>query len=69
MLTVDELKELQDIVGTEWVKDDLPTRDAYSIYYNSSSLNKEDKLWTARPAAVIMPKTAARDLRAYEILQ
>lgn len=57
MLTVDELKELKDIVGEEWVKSDLPTRDAYSIYYNSSSLNKEDKLWTARPAAVIMPKT------------
>ena len=57
MFTTDELKELHDIVGAEWVKADLPTRDAYSIYYNSSSLNKEDKLWTSRPAAVIMPKT------------
>lgn len=58
MLTSDELKELRDIVGPEWVRDDPCTRDAYSIYYNSSSLNKEDKLWTPRPAAVIMPKTA-----------
>lgn len=58
MFTSDELEEMRQIVGPQWVRDDPATRDAYSIYYNSSSLNREDKLWTSRPAAVVMPRTA-----------
>lgn len=58
LLKQDELKELQDIVGEKWVSDDLCVRDAYSIYYNSSSLNREGEVWAPRPAAVVMPETA-----------
>lgn len=56
MLTPDELKELQDIVGPKWVAAEPCERDAYAIWYNSSSMNKEGKLWTSRPAAIVMPK-------------
>ena len=56
MLTPDELKELQGIVGPKWVAAEPCERDAYAIWYNSSSLNKEGKLWTSRPAAIVMPK-------------
>jgi glycolate oxidase len=56
MLTADKIKELQEIVGPRWVAAEPCERDAYAIWYNSSSMNKEGKLWTSRPAAVVMPE-------------
>ncbi len=57
MLRQDEIKKLEDIVGPEWIHADACVRDAYAIWYNSSSLNTEGEVWAPRPAAVVMPKT------------
>ncbi|SHJ82607.1 FAD/FMN-containing dehydrogenase [Desulfatibacillum alkenivorans DSM 16219] len=58
MLNQDQLQELQDIVGPQWAAADECIRDAYAVWYNSSSLNPEREVWAPRPAAVVMPKTA-----------
>jgi hypothetical protein len=57
MIKNDELKALEDIVGPQWVSDDQCTKDAYSIYYNSSAMNEDGSLWAPQPAAVVLPKT------------
>jgi len=62
MITVEEKRVLQNIVGERWVSTDLCTLDAYSFYMNPEALNKEGGRFTPRPAAVVLPATT-RDVQ------
>ena len=57
MISEEEKRALQDIVGERWVTTDLCTLDAYSFYMNPEALNREGGRFTPRPAAVALPAT------------
>ncbi len=57
MISDQEKKALEDIVGERWVSADPCTLDAYSFYMNPEALNKEGGRFTPRPAAVVLPAT------------
>jgi len=57
MLSVDDLKALQDIVGDEWVNSDPCMMDTYSFYMNPEIINHDGSIWLPRPSAVVMPGT------------
>ncbi len=57
MLTSDEIKALEDVVGKEWVNADPCMMDTYSYYMNPEILNQDGSLWLPRPSAVAMPST------------
>lgn len=57
MITNNEIKALEDIVGEKWVSVDPCTMDAYSFYMNPEALNKEGGRFTPRPTAVVLPES------------
>lgn len=60
-------KALADIVGPEYVVSSDIHMEAYAIWYNSASLNADGSVWTPRPAAVVLPKTAQEISRIYKL--
>ena len=55
MISREEIKELQDIAGKEWVSTDPCMMDSYSLYMNPETINSDGSLWLPRPAAVVLP--------------
>jgi len=55
MITDQEIKSLQDIVGEKWVATDPCVLDSYSFYMNPEGLNKEGGRFSPRPVAVVLP--------------
>lgn len=56
MISERELKELQEIVGAQWVSAAPCMMDTYSFYMNPETLVKDGGRWTPRPVAVVMPE-------------
>ena len=57
MITENETKSLQDIVGAEWVSTAPCMMDTYSLYMNPETVVKDGSAWLPRPVAVVMPET------------
>ncbi|HUL39716.1 MAG TPA: FAD-binding oxidoreductase, partial [Methanomassiliicoccales archaeon] len=57
MITDDEIKDLEDIVGREWVSTAPCMMDTYSLYMNPETVVTDGSTWLPRPVAVVMPKT------------
>ena len=57
MISKEELKTLQEIVGVQWVSTAPCMMDTYSFYMNPETLVKDGGRWTPRPVAVAMPET------------
>ncbi len=57
MITDDEVKKIQDIVGPRWVETEPCVMDTYSFYSSIDPDTQEIELYTPRPVAVVMPKT------------
>jgi len=58
MLTSDQMKAIQDIVGPQWVTDDPCCTDTYSIHRNPEWTTGGKSPWLPRPTAVVTPATA-----------
>ncbi|MCP4749755.1 MAG: FAD-binding oxidoreductase [Proteobacteria bacterium] len=56
MITDQEKKTLQDIVGEKWVATDPCILDSYSFYMNPEALNREGGRFSPRPVAVVQPE-------------
>jgi glycolate oxidase len=57
MITAEEIKTLQDIVGERWVATAPCMMDTYSFYMNPEILVKDGGRFTPRPDAVVLPST------------
>src|SRR5512136_2633663 len=57
MITEQESKTLQDIVGPEWVSTAPCMMDTYSLYMNPETVVTDGSAWLPRPVAVVMPET------------
>ena len=55
MITQEEIKALEDIVGSQWVRTEPCMMDTYSFYMNPELLNKDGGRFAPRPVAVVMP--------------
>ncbi len=60
MITGEETRALQDIVGPEWVSTAPCMMDTYSLYMNPETLVRDGGRWLPRPVAVVMPETTAQ---------
>lgn len=58
MLTTDELKRIQDIVGPQWVNAHPCMTDTYSIHRHSEWVTGGKSPWLPRAEAVVMPASA-----------
>ncbi len=56
-ITEEETKELQGIVGREWVSTSPCMLDTYSFYMNPETVVKDGSKWLPRPVAVALPKS------------
>jgi len=57
VITEQETKSLQDIVGQEWVSTAPCMMDTYSLYMNPETVVTDGSSWLPRPVAVVMPET------------
>jgi len=57
VITENETKALQDIVGREWVSTAPCMMDTYSLYMNPETVVTDGSSWLPRPVAVVMPET------------
>jgi len=57
VITEQETKSLQDIVGSEWVSTAPCMMDTYSLYMNPETVVTDGSSWLPRPVAVVMPET------------
>jgi len=57
MITDEETKALQDIVGPQWVSTAPCMMDTYSLYMNPETLVRDGGRWLPRPVAVVMPES------------
>jgi hypothetical protein len=57
LITEEETKGLQDIVGQEWVSTSPCMMDTYSLYMNPETVVKDGSKWLPRPVAVVLPKS------------
>lgn len=57
MITEEETRALQDIVGPEWVSTAPCMMDTYSLYMNPETLVKDGGRWLPRPVAVVLPES------------
>ena len=58
MLKDNQINELKNIVGEQWVNGDRSMMDTYSYYMNPEILNEDGSVWLPRPEAVVLPQTA-----------
>ncbi len=52
-----DISELEDIVGKQWVSTAPCVLDTYAYYMNPEIINKDGSQWLPRPAAVVLPKS------------
>ena len=57
MITEEESKALQYIVGKEWVSTAPCMIDTYSLSMNPETVVKDGSKWLPRPVAVVLPRT------------
>jgi glycolate oxidase len=57
VITENETRALQDIVGQEWVSTAPCMMDTYSLYMNPETVVTDGSSWLPRPVAVVMPET------------
>jgi glycolate oxidase len=57
VITEQETRSLQDIVGSEWVSTAPCMMDTYSLYMNPETVVTDGSSWLPRPVAVVMPET------------
>lgn len=57
MITEEETRALQDVVGQQWVSTAPCMMDTYSLYMNPETISRDGSRWTPRPVAVVMPET------------
>ena len=57
MISEQETRALQDIVGREWVSTAPCMMDTYSLYMNPETVVKDGSTWLPRPVAVVLPET------------
>jgi len=57
VISEQETRALQDIVGREWVSTAPCMMDTYSLYMNPETVVKDGSTWLPRPVAVVLPET------------
>ncbi len=57
VITEQETRALEDIVGREWVSTAPCMMDTYSLYMNPETVVTDGSAWLPRPVAVVMPQT------------
>ncbi|MDD1756873.1 MAG: FAD-binding oxidoreductase [Methanomassiliicoccales archaeon] len=57
MITEEETKGLEEIVGEQWVCTAPCMMDTYSLYMNPETVVTDGSTWLPRPVAVVMPES------------
>ena len=56
-LNAAQRKALEDIVGARFLSTEPCVRDTYAVFHSGSAVNRQNQVYTPRPAAVVLPKS------------